>query len=152
NALEEGTPRNGIRTAIEDFLAESGSELVFRDVVGLHGLAILVPPARLEENDDLLRRLEELDSPAWLKEPSARIEQARLLALAVPRLEAAPTVVEAERGALWRVVDLLVGILADVAHVEVSRLVVEREPPRVAQAVRVDLVQTRLSDERVRGR
>jgi hypothetical protein len=81
NAIEEGTPRNGIRTAIEDFLAESRVELVFRDVVGLHGLAILVAPARLEENDELRRLLDELQSPAWLREQAERIEQARLAAL-----------------------------------------------------------------------
>jgi hypothetical protein len=82
NALVAGTPRNGIRTAVEDFLADSGIDLVFRDVVGFHGLAILVPPARLDGNDELRGRLEELESPGWLKEQSSRIERARLLAMA----------------------------------------------------------------------
>jgi Methyltransferase domain len=85
NALVAGTPRNGIRTAIEDFLADSGVELAFRDVVGFHGLAILASPARLEENDDLRRRLDELESPTWLKEQASRIEKARLVAIAKSR-------------------------------------------------------------------
>lgn len=47
HALQEGGPRNGVRTAIEDALA--GREAEFRTVwlPMLHGLAIIVPRARL---------------------------------------------------------------------------------------------------------
>jgi hypothetical protein len=86
HAVLAGGPRNGIRTAIEDFLADSGIELDVRYVIGFHGLAILVSPERVESNDSLRRCLDDLDSPAWLKAQSARLEQARLAAQARRRL------------------------------------------------------------------
>jgi hypothetical protein len=78
NATTEGTPRNGVRTAIEDFLATSECPYVFRSVVGFNGLGILVSHRRLEESGDLQRRLEELDSPTWLHAQCERLEEARL--------------------------------------------------------------------------
>lgn len=42
HALEENTPRNGVRTAIEDFLRETTFELDFLFVPGFFGLGILV--------------------------------------------------------------------------------------------------------------
>src|SRR5204862_5958323 len=50
-------------------------------------------------------------------------------------------------------VDLLEAVLADVPDGQRSRPRVEREPPRVSQAVRVDLrPRPRTPDERVRAR
>jgi SAM-dependent methyltransferase len=78
HALEEGTPRNGVRTALEDFLAETDHELVHKDVIGFHGLAILVDAATVAENAELRSRLEELDSPDWLRTQCRRLEDMRL--------------------------------------------------------------------------
>ena len=82
NAIAEGTPRNGVRTAVEDFLATSEHPYEFRSVAGFHGLGILVSHQRLEESGDLQRLLEELASPAWLNAHCERLEEARLELLA----------------------------------------------------------------------
>ncbi len=47
NALHEGGPRNGVLTAIEDYIASAGIEFVFRILPFFNGLGILVPAARM---------------------------------------------------------------------------------------------------------
>lgn len=46
NALHEGGPRNGVLTAIEDFIAELTVEVDFRTLPYFNGLGILVPNSR----------------------------------------------------------------------------------------------------------
>jgi len=45
NALFEGGPRNGILTAIEDFLEETEQRIELTQIPGLHGLGVLIPLA-----------------------------------------------------------------------------------------------------------
>jgi hypothetical protein len=47
NALHEGGPRNGVLTAIEDYIASSGTDFIFRKLPFFNGLGILVPAARM---------------------------------------------------------------------------------------------------------
>jgi hypothetical protein len=47
NALHEGGPRNGVLTAIEDYIASAGTEFHFRKLPFFNGLGILVPAARM---------------------------------------------------------------------------------------------------------
>jgi hypothetical protein len=47
NALHEGGPRNGVLTAIEDYIASSGLEFTFCKLPFFNGLGILVPAARM---------------------------------------------------------------------------------------------------------
>lgn len=47
NALHEGGPRNGVLTAIEDYIASAGTEFTFRTLPFFNGLGILVPAARM---------------------------------------------------------------------------------------------------------
>lgn len=47
NALQEGGPRNGVLTAIEDYIASAGIEFTFRKLPFFNGLGILVPAARM---------------------------------------------------------------------------------------------------------
>lgn len=47
NALHEGGPRNGVLTAIEDYIASSGVEFTFRKLPFFNGLGILIPAARM---------------------------------------------------------------------------------------------------------
>lgn len=47
NALHEGGPRNGVLTAIEDYIASSGMDFTFRTLSFFNGLGILVPAARM---------------------------------------------------------------------------------------------------------
>ena len=52
-ATHEHGPHNGVRTAVEDFVAESETEWQLTVVPGGHGLGILVPAAALAENGRL---------------------------------------------------------------------------------------------------
>jgi len=47
NALQEGGPRNGVLTAIEDYIASAGTQFTFRKLPFFNGLGILVPAARM---------------------------------------------------------------------------------------------------------
>jgi len=47
NALQEGGPRNGVLTAIEDYIASASTEFTFRKLPFFNGLGILVPAARM---------------------------------------------------------------------------------------------------------
>lgn len=53
NATEEGTARNGVLTAVEDFVAQSDVRLHFQIVPWLHGLGILLPADRMEASAEL---------------------------------------------------------------------------------------------------
>lgn len=78
NARSEGGPRNGVRTAVEDFCTESERAWVFFELPGLHGLGILVPRERLESNPELARVLDDLGRPTRLRELSRSVESQRL--------------------------------------------------------------------------
>lgn len=47
NALREGGPRNGVLTAIEDYIASSTVEFTFHKLPFFNGLGILIPAARM---------------------------------------------------------------------------------------------------------
>jgi len=67
NAVEEGGPRNGVLTALEDFIAEhdQSSRLV---VLPVHfGLAFFVEKSRLRATRRVGKALDELESPAGLR-------------------------------------------------------------------------------------
>ena len=53
NAVREGSARNGVRTALEDFIAESETEWSQTFIPGFHGLALAIPLERLRENQAL---------------------------------------------------------------------------------------------------
>jgi hypothetical protein len=67
NAVEEGGPRNGVLTALEDFAAEHDQPL--RTVVlPVHfGLAIVAEKSRLKATRGLGKALDELESPEGLR-------------------------------------------------------------------------------------
>ncbi|HXS46155.1 MAG TPA: hypothetical protein VN756_01685 [Solirubrobacterales bacterium] len=105
-ALDAHELRNGVLTAVEDFLAAFRKELELIHVPGLGGTAILVSPRRLEGrgSDHLARLLE-----GWRLSPQvlaqlAALEAARIRALAradelQAELEAARTGLEAQGSA-----------------------------------------------------
>jgi hypothetical protein len=78
HAVEENTPHNGVRTAVEDFLVDTDLELCFQTVVGFHGLGILVSRKQLEQNEALRRLLDEFRSAKWLQEQCQRLEASRI--------------------------------------------------------------------------
>jgi hypothetical protein len=77
HAIEASTPRNGVRTAVEDFLAKTDG-IAFFDIIGFHGLGLLVSESGLARNPALRELLEEFQSPAWLREQCRRIEASRV--------------------------------------------------------------------------
>ncbi len=81
NALVAGGPRNGVMTAVSDFLSEVEAPVGFKAVMGFFGLGVLYDERQLERRPALRERIAELDSPEWLREQCRRIEQGRLAAL-----------------------------------------------------------------------
>ena len=53
NALKEGTARNGVLTAVEDFLAQSSIPFEFWTLPGLSGLGFLIPKRLFKKNPAL---------------------------------------------------------------------------------------------------
>jgi hypothetical protein len=76
NALTEGGPKNGVLTAVEDFVAESkvGKLSV---VPILFGLGILVPDS-LADNGELMKLVEHWQSEAGLRQLVDRVERERV--------------------------------------------------------------------------
>lgn len=64
NALTEGTPRNGVLTAIEDFVSEFATPLRLRVIPGIHGLGILCSTERARTAGPTLAAL--LEAPGNL--------------------------------------------------------------------------------------
>lgn len=80
NALEEGGPRNGVRTAVEDFLQRTSETWRFTIVGSFHGLGVLVPSERAPSGSTLHRAIRRLDSVSLLKELVTITEGARVQA------------------------------------------------------------------------
>lgn len=57
NAIHEGTPRNGVLTAVEDFIKESSRELSFHVFPGIHGLGLLLERSSRDELDAVRERV-----------------------------------------------------------------------------------------------
>jgi GT2 family glycosyltransferase/glycosyltransferase involved in cell wall biosynthesis len=78
NALLEGTPANGVLSAVEDFVAESPTPWRTWSIPGLSGMAILVSAPVFERSAALRELLDSLDTPAFLRAHCEAIEQARI--------------------------------------------------------------------------
>lgn len=76
NAEREGGPRNGVMTAVEDFIAGSSRDWRLVLVEGLHGLAVLAPPVRLTPR--LQEALDRFRSSDFLLEHIRALERARI--------------------------------------------------------------------------
>lgn len=76
-ASREGGPRNGVLTAVEDFLERTKQQLELLKIPGLYGLGSLVP-SRLKENDELVKILETWDLPPSVFRHIERVEEAVL--------------------------------------------------------------------------
>jgi Methyltransferase domain len=85
NAIEEGGPRNGVLTAVEDFLRESKAPLELRIVHGQAGIGILASRDLLDASPALWRQWDRLHSVEFLlgqtkqlSRVAARVTAARL--------------------------------------------------------------------------
>jgi Methyltransferase domain len=78
HALHEGGARNGVLTAVEDFVAQSDIDFRLVTVPGFHGLAILAPASLLARNRRLAELVTSFETPDFLRRQCDEIERARL--------------------------------------------------------------------------
>ena len=78
HALLEGTPANGVLSAVEDFVGEAEGRWSFRSIPGNGGLAILVSADLLESRAGLRELLDSIGTAAFLGAQCEAIEQARV--------------------------------------------------------------------------
>jgi hypothetical protein len=78
NAIEEGGPRNGVLTAVEDYLAQSDIEWEMLHIPLYFGITILATRQRLESNAELAQRFAGLKHQLQGSELIAFGEQLRL--------------------------------------------------------------------------
>jgi len=78
NAVKEGGPRNGVATAIDDFLVPRRDQFRFRKIPGFHGLGILIPVARLKSNSALYDFLNAITPNPYLAAHMEALESSRI--------------------------------------------------------------------------
>lgn len=77
NATVEGEPKNGVLTAVEDFLRESEGEFEFVSLPGMHGLGVILPD-KVRENADLAEFLRSIALTPFARGYIDRVEKDRL--------------------------------------------------------------------------
>lgn len=78
NAKHEGGPRNGVMTAIEDFVGTAGEPIELTVLPELHGLAILAPGSRLDAQPRLPREIAGINTARRRADLALLVEQERL--------------------------------------------------------------------------
>jgi hypothetical protein len=78
NAVSENDPRNGVLTAVEDFLEETEQLIELVQLPGLNGLGILVPSQFIKQNSKLAGFLGDLDLSPTLTRYLELVEEARI--------------------------------------------------------------------------
>jgi hypothetical protein len=78
NALTEGGPRNGVMTALDDFVAERERELRIVVLPLYHGLAVVADRERLAGNPELTDVLDRMGTPKFLRDMLRLLENLRL--------------------------------------------------------------------------
>ena len=78
HATTEGTPRNGVRTAIEDFLEQTSLALDFIAVPGFHGIGVLFPRSLRTSHPAPGQALDAWTLPPLLRHYLERLESARV--------------------------------------------------------------------------
>lgn len=78
NATHEGGPRNGVLTAIEDFVSDYDEHCDLLVLEGFHGVGVLVSTTRLDESPGLPSALAHLRSPEFSRSWAATLERARV--------------------------------------------------------------------------
>jgi SAM-dependent methyltransferase len=76
NGIYEHSIRNGVRTAVEDFIAESDEDWQMFHVPGLSGLGVIVTPDRLAEHPALAGMLHSLTTPEFLTQWCEELDRA----------------------------------------------------------------------------
>lgn len=81
NAVEEGGPRNGVLTAVEDFLAGCTESIATVQIAGFHGLLVAVDRDVIADNPDVARIFRELGASAPIGSIMQSLERARVEAV-----------------------------------------------------------------------
>lgn len=77
NALREGGPKNGVLTAVEDYLAKTEVELIFARIPAVFGLGILLPSEMAADKPELAHLVNAWRAPA-VERFIDRLELARI--------------------------------------------------------------------------
>jgi cephalosporin hydroxylase/glycosyltransferase involved in cell wall biosynthesis len=117
NALEEGGPRNGVMTALEDFLAEYSQPVRLIVIPIYFGLAIVASEERLARAPELSASLDALESADQRGALLELSEQLRLEAVNSQHNFFYGTLAKIDRGA-ERYLDLLEGALLNEHYLE----------------------------------
>ncbi len=78
NAVREGESKEGVLTAVEDFLKDTDEELEFAEIPGIHGLGMLFPPEIREENPGFAQLLRGLQFSPFVTRYIEQVERDRL--------------------------------------------------------------------------
>lgn len=78
NAVTEGGPRNGVATAIDDFLAPRKDQMRYVKIPGFHGLGILAPILLLQSNPALDHFLTAITPNPFLSAHMEALERSRI--------------------------------------------------------------------------
>jgi len=81
NAVYENTERNGVLTAVEDFLAQAQLEFQFIFLPGFHGLGVLSPVSLVRSNPELASVLDSIRPSAPVARILESLERARIQGL-----------------------------------------------------------------------
>ena len=79
NAAHENGPKNGVRTAIEDFLDQSSFRLQFTILPGLYGLGILYPLSLYNKNGEFRTFIQQIQIPSLAVKIMEQVEIDRIL-------------------------------------------------------------------------
>lgn len=80
NACHEGGPKNGVRTAIEDYLAQTAEKIAFVRIPAVFGLGILLPNALAQAKPQVANLINAWASPT-VEQFIERLELARIAML-----------------------------------------------------------------------
>lgn len=80
NATVEGGPRNGVLTAIEDFVGAGSPPCETVTITGMHGLAVIVSRELLQSSADMSAEFDALASVEFLSRWTEQLEAARIQA------------------------------------------------------------------------
>ena len=117
NAVEEGGPRNGVMTAVDDFVAEHHEPLQVLVLPIYFGLAIVVEESRVERTPELRSVLDRLESAQGRHDLLRLAEQLRLKAMAFQHAVFYQSDEKLDRSA-QRYLELLKGALLDEHYLE----------------------------------
>jgi GT2 family glycosyltransferase/glycosyltransferase involved in cell wall biosynthesis len=146
NASYEGTPRNGVLTALEDFVDASPHKFEVASLPGLNGLSVVVDARRAPARSALSTSIKRLRSKAFLEEWLATLEEHRVQAQI--RLAAARHGADAASGRAAELESERARLETEIAKLEteVERLARERRAA-IDERDRVEAQRKELRDE-----